>query len=135
LNSGSQPSPIRATRRRTGSAQASAAQDIQAGGLFGDQDRLALRQDNDAGDELDLLRNGRHITEEQKWFMKWVLVGVRPIPASGTIRIGAHHMVVGQDVAKAQGFHRLGVVTNGMCIIAKFDLWKGNPDFHSLLPP
>ena len=57
--------------------QASAAEYIQCGGLFGNQSRLALGQDKDAGSKAQLTCDGAHEAEQQERRLEWMLVCIR----------------------------------------------------------
>src|SRR5713226_650970 len=59
-------------------AQAASAQDVDLGGLLGHERGLALRQDEDAGDELELGGDRRQESEEHHELVEGMLVRVRP---------------------------------------------------------
>ncbi len=112
-------------------AQPAAAQHIQGGRLLGHQGGLALRQNDDTRAELEPGGHRGHVAEQHERLLKTALEGVSPAPAAGPIGVRAQHVVIRDYVGKAHGLHRLGVVFNGLGVVAEFGLWENNADFHS----
>jgi hypothetical protein len=114
-------------------AQPAARQQVDVGRLPGDQDRLALWQDQDPGDEFDPPSDRRQVAEGDQRVMERVLLVVRtlrhrrltlnPVDA-------AHDVVVEQHVVVAQflGGHREPMQCLG--ISAQLVLWEGDAEPH-----
>ena len=115
-------------------AQPSAGKHVERGSLFGDERSLSLREDENAGREAEPRGRRRHETEEDKRLVKWMAIGVRPMPAAGTLGIGAEHMIVSQHMGVAERFSRLRVVPNRSRIVAKLRLREYNADLHRPRP-
>jgi hypothetical protein len=89
-----------------------------------------LRQDQHAGDELDLPGEPGEVTKQNQRLMEWISVALGRPPTRAAGGIGADDMIVGQQVMKAQFFGRLGVVFDGTRIVADFGLWENHSDMH-----
>src|SRR5207302_3400350 len=107
-----------------------AAEDVHGRGLLGDEGRLALGQDEDAGDELDAPGDRGEEAEEDQRLVELVAVRVRPLEAAGPVGVGAEHVVEGQDVRVAQLFHGLRPVADRRGIGADLDLGEDGADPH-----
>src|SRR3990170_3768629 len=110
--------------------QAAARQYIQCGGLLGDQGGLPLRQDEDAGQEAEPRRAGRHEAVQDQRLQEGGLVRVWPLPASRPLRIGAQHMVVGHDVREAESLHRLGEIADRRRVGRELGLRVDDTEIH-----
>ena len=110
-------------------AQAAPAQDIDGGGLFGDQCRLSLPDDDDAAGEFYFFGDGGEISIEHEQLVKTVGMFVRALEI---VRRGvaAEHMVEGQDMVEAEPFHGLGIILDRGWVGADFGLWKDGSDTH-----
>ena len=114
--------------------QAPGREDVYLRGLLGDEGRLALGQDDDAADELDLAGEGAEVGEEDERLVKAALVGVTASGAGWAVRrVGAEHVVVGEEVGKAEAFGGLGEVAQDGGVVADFGLGEGDADFQGEL--
>ena len=113
--------------------EAALAQDIDGGGLFGDQRRLPLRQDDDAAGELDFFGDAGEISVKHEQFVKTVgmLVGAFEVVCRG---VAAEHMIEGQDMVEAEAFHGLRIIFDGGRIGADFGLRKHGSNTHLRSP-
>src|SRR5207244_4805500 len=84
-----------------------AAEDVHRRGLLGHEGRLALGQDEDAADELDLPGDRGEEAEEDQRLVELMAVGVRPLEAAGPVGVGAEDAVDGPDMRVAQLLHGL----------------------------
>ena len=91
---------------------------------------LTLRQDDDAGDEFEPLRNRGEKAEQNERLMEGVgvLVGAPEIVRG---RIAAEHVIEGEDVFVPQRLGRLPIVANDRGIVADLGLWKNDTKLHS----
>ena len=91
---------------------------------------MALRQDDDAGDEFQSLRNRGEKAEQNEGLMErvGVLVGAPEIVRG---RVAAEHVIEGEDVLVAQRLGRLPIVANDRGIVADLGLWKNDTKLHS----
>ena len=83
-----------------------------------------------AGDQLDFLRKAGQIAEKNEGLMEHVLVRIRWTPAGTARKVGADHMVVGENVVIAQCFGRLRVISNHHRVSADFGLGKNDSKTH-----
>ena len=103
-------------------------------GLFRDEHGLPLRQDQYRAHHIELRRHAGDECECRQGFVERnVLVVAVFAPAAGPVRIGAHHVVVDQQVRRAHSlgalrecFHRAGVV-------ADLVVRKNDAEFHAVL--
>ncbi len=110
--------------------QPAAAQHVDFRRLLRDEHRLALRQDENPRDELDIRGEGGHVAEHDERLVERVGGGVTPAPVRTGGGIGAEHVVVGQDMVEAKPFGGLGVVAEDAGVSADFGLWESNADLH-----
>ena len=94
-------------------AEPAAAQHVHRGGLLRHERRLALRQDDDAGDELDALGDAGEVAEQHERLVELVGVAVGAAPALAARGVRAEHVVEGEQVVVAQLFGGLGVLLDG----------------------
>ncbi len=110
--------------------QASLREQVDLCRLFGDEGALALREDHDPGDELEA-RQGRQVAEEDERLVEGAVQVVGPVPASVHGRIGADHVIVGEDVAVAEVGDGLGVATQPPGVRAGLGLGEHDADLHA----
>ena len=106
--------------------EASVGEQVHVGGLLGQQHGLPLRQDDDAGDQLDLLGDAGEVGVGDQRLVKRIgfLVG------AGQFRLavgvdGTEDVVVDHDVVVAHVLRRLGEGLDRAGIAAEFDLPGG----------
>ena len=87
-------------------AEPAAGEQVDLGRLLGDERGLALRQDDDPGDELELRARGEVAEQHERLVERRVHV-VRARPGGWAVRIGAEHVVVGEQVGEPELLHRL----------------------------
>ena len=109
-------------------------EDGELGGLLGDESRLPLGEDHHAGAESDPARRRRHEREQRERLVESHVLVVRPAPTPWPVGVRAEHMVVGQDVVRAQGFRALGVVVDRHRIGADLVVRKYDAEFHPQAP-
>src|SRR5437588_6412307 len=114
--------------------EASPAQDVDLRRLLGDQDGLALRQDQDAGDKLQTLREAREVPKQHQRLMEEAAIGVRAAPVTVMRCVGPDDMIEGQQVRVAERLRRLRIVPDGERVRGDLRLWKDDANTH-VLPP
>ncbi len=87
-------------------AEAAAGQQVDLRGLLGDERGLALREDDDAGHQLDRGDRGE-VAEHHERLVEGRVHVVGALPRRVHQRVGADHVVVGQDVREAELVHPL----------------------------
>ena len=97
---------------------------------FADERRLALRQDEHAGDELERGRDRGEVAEEDEELVELVLGRVRPRPVRPRGDVGAEHVVVGEQVAVAQLLGRLRERAHRARVGADLGLRKDDAELH-----
>ena len=108
-------------------------QEIDFGGLLRHQHRRALRQDRDPGDQLERRASGQESEHDERLVELGIdVVGTGPVPVDR--RIGAHHVVVGQEVLVPEVLHALPVGTNGTDGWSDFGLRQDDADPHCSAP-
>jgi hypothetical protein len=113
-------------------AQAPAGEDVHRSSLLGHEGRLPLRQDNDAGDELEALRAGPQVTEQNEDLVEGALVGVRRAATElvEALQLAAQHVVEDEQVVVAGTLGSLGVVADDCGVRADLRLGKHHAEFH-----
>jgi len=113
-------------------AQAPAREHIDGGGLLGHQRGLTLREDDDAGHQLEPLRARPEIAKEHEWLVERALVGVgRTAPQLvEALQCGAEHVVEHEQVIVAGSFGRLRVVADHRGVRADLRLGKHHAESH-----
>ena len=111
-------------------AQASAREHVDRRGLFRHQRGLALRQDHDAGDELEALRARRQIPEQHEGLVECRAHVVRAGPAFVHRRVGADDVVVREEVLESELFDSLRVRAHTSGIGTDLRLRKDHTDLH-----
>jgi hypothetical protein len=109
-----------------------AGQQVDLGGLLGDEGGLSLRQDDDAGDQLQRRQRGQVAEHDQRLVERRVDV-VRAIPGRVHGGVGAQHMVVGQQVGVPELLHPLSVGAHRARVATEFGLREDNSDIHKSL--
>ena len=79
----------------------SLGQQVDLGGLLGDERRLALGQDDHAGDQLERGARGEVAEQHERLVERRVHV-VRAVPRRVRLGIGAEHVVVGEQVGEPE---------------------------------
>ena len=112
-------------------AQTTAGQEINISRLTCDERRLALRKDQDPGSETDSLGDAGQIREHHERVVKRVVLGVGAGEIACSIGVdSAEHMVIGQEVVKAEVLHGSPNSSNRDRVSSKFGLWVDNADLH-----
>jgi len=115
--------------------QPAARQDVEVGGLLGGKRGLALRQDDDAGDELDPLGHASEIAERDERLVERVLLVIaaeqRRVPA---LVHRPQDMVVDQEMVVAEQFGRSADAAKGARIAVELDLRIDDAQLHRGLP-
>jgi hypothetical protein len=110
-------------------AQAAAGEQVDLGGLLGDQGGLALGQDDDAGDQLQPGQGGQ-VAEQHHGLVERggdvVGAGVAGVPG----RVGAEDVLVGEQVSEAEVLDALGVGADGARVGADLGLGEDDTDLH-----
>ena len=84
-------------------AQSAAREKIDIGCLASDKCSGALRQDENAGGEVDPLGDAGEVGEHHERVVEWVVFGIRPRQWRISIGMhGAQNVVVGKEVVEAQ---------------------------------
>ena len=104
-------------------------QQVDLGGLLGDEHRLALRQDQHRADQLQRSQRGDEAEQDQD-FVKRGLDRIGPIPAGVDLRVGADYVIEYGDVAVAKLGHRLDPGAHRAGIAAELSLWKHGADLR-----
>ena len=112
--------------------QATTAEHGDLRGLLGDERRLALGEDEDAGGQRDARGEGGHVGEQGKRLPEHVLVGVvlmsDQVLAAELLR--ADRMIVGDDAIEAEAFGGLGPVAHGDGVVADLGGREDRAEFH-----
>ena len=113
-------------------AQAPASQHVYRRGLLGHQRGLALGQDHDAGDQLELLGAGAQEPEQDEHFVERALVRIRR-PAAERVEAlqrAAQHVVEHEQMIVARALGGLRIVPDDGGIGADLRLWKHHSKLH-----
>src|SRR5262249_38659699 len=102
-------------------AEATAGEQIDLGRLLRGEDRLTLREDDDAGHELHR-RDPGEVAEQHERLLERRLHVVRAGPASMYLRVGADDVVVGEDVGETELLDRLAVRPHRADVAAELGL-------------
>ncbi len=111
--------------------EAPARQDVETGGLLGDQHGLALRQDQHLGREIADAGAAGQETEQHEGIV--VEIGrprARLGPAGAACDIGAEHVVGCGDPVIADRLRRLRELPQGRRFAADVDDRKGHAELH-----
>ena len=93
-------------------APVAAAQHVEARRLLRNQRRLPLREDQDARGEADFVGAAGEKPEQHERVVIGGRGGADPPSAVIDVRVGAEHMVWGQQVRKAQPLGSLGIIAD-----------------------
>jgi Luciferase-like monooxygenase len=111
--------------------QPTAREQIDIGCLPGHECGLALRQDEDARGELDPLGDAGQIGEHHERIVEWVMLGIRARQRERSIGVhGAEHMLIGEEVIKAEILDRFPDAANRVGISSKLGLRVDDTDLH-----
>ncbi len=112
-------------------AQSAARKKINISCLSGHKCGRALRKDQDARDKGDSLGDACEVAEHHERVVKGVPLGVGARQWRCSIGVnGSEHVVVGEDVSKAQILHRSSEFANGSRITPKFVLGVRDTYLH-----
>ena len=115
--------------------QPTAGQKIDIGRLPSDERCLALRKDQDPSGEPDSLGDAGEIGEHHERVVEGVVLGVRTRQWRRSIGVnGAEHVVVGEEVVKAQVLDRSPNPPNRGRIASKLVLRVDDTDLHVSQP-
>ena len=114
-------------------AQPTAGEEIDIGRLPCHERGLALRKDQDPGGEADALGDAGQIGEHHERVVERVVLGVGARQLRRSIGVnGTEHVVVGEQVVKAQVLDRSPDPPNSARISSKLDLRVDDADLHGL---
>jgi hypothetical protein len=104
---------------------------VNIGGLFGEQGRLPLRQDDHARYQFEALGDAGEVGVGDQRLVE----GIGFLVRAGQLRFspgmnGAEDMIVDDDMVVTQVFRRLGKRLNRPCIAVEFDLRINHTGFH-----
>ena len=116
-------------------AKAAFAERVEAGRLLGDQRRLALGQDDDAGGEADRLRDPGQEGEQHEGIVIGGGGGTDAPPAMVGRRVAAQHVVGREQIVEAQPFGRLRIVAQGSGSGADVTDGYGGAELHGVVSP
>ena len=111
-----------------------ARKDVQRGGLLGNQDGLALRQDQHTGGKLDPRRDRRHKAKEDKRFVESGMESGPAGVAARAVGIGSDHVVVRANMRHSEPFRRAGVGFNSFWVISKLKMGENSTNSHGSIP-
>src|SRR5882757_7662730 len=112
-------------------AQPPLAQQIDLGGLFGDQDRLPLRQDDHLGHQLQCRGDRSEIAEHDQRFVEGGVHVVRTVPTGVYVGIGTNNVVVGHQMTETKLFDTLAVGTHRRYVTTELGLGKHHANSHT----
>jgi DNA-binding transcriptional MerR regulator/effector-binding domain-containing protein len=104
-------------------------EEVDLGGLLRHEGRLALREDDDAGDQLEGGDPGQ-VAEHHEGLVERGEAVVGPVPGLVHARIGPEDMVVGQQVGEAEGLDALPVGPHRPHIATELRLREDHTDLH-----
>ena len=113
-------------------AEVAVRQQVDLGGLFRDEGGLALREDDDAADELERRDRGQVAIEHEG-----LVEGRLHVVAAGEslmdTPVGPDEVVVAEDVRKTKIADRFGVLAYARAVSANLGLGKDDANAHRLL--
>src|SRR5688500_18210775 len=116
-------------------AQPAAGQEINVGCLPGHERGLALRKNQDPSREMDSLGDAGQMREHHERVVKWIVLGVGTRQCRRAIGMnGTEHVVVREEVVKAEVFDRSPDPPNRVRISSNLGLWVDDTDLHGLQP-
>ena len=111
-------------------SESSPREEIDLGGLLGGEDGLALREDDDARDELDGRDRGQ-VPEEHERLVESRRDVVGAAPASVDFWVRADDMVVREDMGEAERLDSVAVCAHGADVAAELRLREDDTDPHA----
>ncbi len=114
-------------------AKASAREQIELGALLRHEHGLALRQDQDAGDQLDALCHRAEVAEEHEGLVVAHVVGVQLL-AGQSIRMPADHVLGGNEVVEAGAFDRLRELPEEAGVVSEVGMAERDAVAHRSSP-
>ena len=111
-------------------AELSPGEDVDLRCLLRDKRRLALRQHEDPGRELEARRAGGQEAEEHEWLMEWVCDRVVELLPRMTRRVRPENMVEGKSVPKPKLLHALNELAQLTRVRPHLALRENNTDLH-----
>ena len=111
--------------------EAAFGEDVDLGGLLGDEGGLTLWEDEDAGYELDLLRQSGKVAEQHEGFVEGVRVSIGASEPLVGLAIGAENVVIDEEVVVTKRLCGLGIVADCDRVVADFELRKYYSDLHA----
>ncbi len=113
--------------------EAAAAQDVERGGLLGDQHGLALRQDQDLGREADRLGAAGEVAEQHEGIVEQILRGVAVLVLRPVGGVDPEHVVGQRQMVVAELLRRLGELARGVGLAADIDQGQRDAELHGNL--
>ena len=115
--------------------EAPAGENVDLGGLLGDERGLPLREDEHAGDELEPGNDSGEVAEEDEDLVEHVLgrVWAGPLGTVGDVR--AEYVVVRQQMGESELLGRLGVLADAARVSADLRLREDDSDLHEAMIP
>ena len=110
--------------------QPTSGQQIEFGGLLGQQHRLALRADDDRCRQLQASGDRTEEGEQHERLVARNVEGVDLLAGSLAIGVSADHVVVGQHAVETGALHRLGHVLQERRIVADVARDQYRPELH-----
>ena len=107
-------------------------EEIDRGRLLGDQCRLPLGQDDDAGQEPQAGRDPREIGAEGERLVHRVLEGEGAVEVGMVGLVGPDHMVGDDEEVVAESLDRLGIGAQRAEIGADLVLGEDRPELHGI---
>lgn len=111
-------------------AQSSTGQQVELGGLLGHENRLTLRQNEDAGRESNAVRTGRDPGEEHERFMERMGEVVRALPIGPGLPFGTDHMVEHQEMGVSELLYATNERRERLWVAGDLTLWYCDADSH-----
>jgi hypothetical protein len=112
--------------------QAALGEQLHLDRLLGHQRGLPLRQDDDAGCQLDALGHPRQVCEERERLVERILLGVGAPECRIAARVlRAQHVIKREDVRVTEGLGGLCPVADRRDVIADLGGWKDCADLHA----
>ena len=110
-------------------SKSSVREQVDLGRLLGDEGGLPLRQDDHAGDELELCACGQ-VAEQHERLVKCRVDVVGATPRGMHVRIGSEHMVVREQVREPEILHARSVPPHVGDGTTDLRLWEHDPELH-----
>ena len=113
-------------------AEAPACEHVDLRRLLGEQCRLALPGDDDAGDELEAACHAGQVAEEHEDLVEHVLGAIRAdeVRVAGVVR--SQHVVVGEQVVEAELLHGLRELAHALRVGADLGLREDGAELQAL---